>query len=55
MEDPVNSNLTILHMKYIEQMRIKRYSQNTINTYSSILKKIFTYFNDYDLEHIPEE
>ncbi len=39
----------------LEQMKIKRYSKNTISTYSSVLNTFFKFYKDYKPENITQE
>jgi integrase/recombinase XerD len=40
---------------FIEQMKIKRYSNNTIKTYTSVLNTFFTFYKSFAPETITEE
>ena len=41
--------------RFLQQMRLKRYSENTQKTYSSVLGKFLRYWGDTDPEKITEE
>jgi site-specific recombinase XerD len=55
MEDTEKTKAVEIPLKCLEQMKIKRYSQNTINTYSSVLRTFFNYYGKYNPEVITDE